>query len=420
MRDYKLILQFILLFLLVSCQTNEAEDWDVAIDLKMVAEDKRVTLSWTPEKNSFQYYQVIRTVVKNGENYSTVIAEFYRDDKLIYIDKEVPYTRDVRYEVRGYFNTPSGFSSSQSSVSNVCRLFRDIDLLTIVPDDVLLHPGVDRLFFVNRQSGIITVHDYRNNTFVSHDLQSGLGFCSFNGNELIVPRTDGWVFIYDVNTMSIIDQMSVSNYPLFSCVSANGFLFSNTTSSSKPIIVTDRATKMEASSLINYGDDHKRLKIVEGSNTEIFGVSQDDVTFYTFDAAGKLLSRKYKRTWNENEKNSTNFQVYSLHKKIFSAPYGNIYDSRIYFESNLPRGLRVFSDLTLTPDNHYAVAGNKDSKALEIFDINGPYRYYQTVQLKGYPLRVFNDGWSIYVVSRISELDDYSGQEYIVENPAIF
>ena len=381
---------------------------------ELVIKDNHVQLKWKANNDSIAYYRVIRAVGEKGiydiNNNSTNITEINSSDELSYTDTNVPYSSRVSYEVQGIFSESEDQYYMKNVWSNTREYVRDIPMINFPSDDVIFVTEHDRLIFINKAVGKIKFYNYKTKEETDFELNTGIGFCTLNKNgqqlELLVPRNDGWLFIYDANSFDLIEQIKISPFSVVSAVIKDDLIFASTTTSDEPVIVTRRSTKEIVSKLTWYGDDDRRLQILPNTNTELFSVNSDEISFYTYDANGIMIDRKYKDPWDSEYATSTNYTIIPNSKKFITAPLGNIFDNSIAYVNGLPRGNLKFSDFLINTSGSLVYAACSNNKSIEVYNLS-TFRHIETIETNAYPYRIFYKDGEIISVSKPTADNDY-------------
>ncbi len=394
--------------LFCSCEKDDSDQdstfGNTIISLKdiTVTSDGNVELKWSTNNDSISYYNIIRIIGTEIDPYNSMIIASVDKKTLSYIDTDVPYTSAVTYLIQGMIPKQNNPYYYKTTASNSKTYIRDISMIKFPANDVLFQKELSKLFLINRTNGKVKAYNYKTKEETNIDFFSAVGFCSLNKNglryELVVPREDGWLFIYNADTFEFIEQIKVSASSLSSSVINGDLIFTNTKSSYEPVKVIRRSTKSVMSSLTWYGDDNRKLEIIPNSNTELFGVNANDISYYQYDINGTLTSRLYKSVYNSEYNVSTRYAILPNSKKFISAPLGNIYDASIAYVTGLPRGSFTFSDFIINTNGSKVYASCSNHKSIEVYNLND-YLHTETIQTKGYPYRIFYDNGEIIVVS---------------------
>jgi len=400
--------------LLVQIACNKAKDAPALIDKIVLNEledfEDSVKLTWSGLNNvGFNEYIIYRWADQISDPfYADVIARIEDVNVTSFIDNEPPHTTNLEYQVVGlrWLEDPI-FSNKQELIRN------DIVNLEISPFDMLHDKNQNLIYFIE-ESGIISIYDYSIDKIIKTiDTQAELGYSALgfhnNKNELYVPRNDGFVFIYDANTLQKIDQIDVGLYAS-SVVYNDGKLFiSNGNALSK---VFDRDTK----SILEYFGDNRstRLKLIPNSNTEIVEItlyihSPTEIDYYSFDESGQEINHINDRYNGDYPLDAKIFNIFPSGSKIITSKKGAIYTKSLTYESSLPPSNFVFSSFAFSNDNNYILGGHTDNKSIEKFSTTD-YTHQGSYETVGFSLQLFvNDK----IISVSKPLETWQGKIFI-------
>lgn len=388
-----------LLLALAACKKDDLTpqsypDKIVLADSQLTADS--LALSWTKLDNpDLIEYRVMRRlslsdpgVVLNSWQYQ------YGGTKLTatrFTDKTVPYTSYVDYQIVG--TLPNG----QSIKSNTLVIKRpDIKTIAISPFDVQFNRTRRQLYFFEK-SGTISQYSLTSNTLgKSINTASTIGysdFATFNGvPELYVPRNDGWVFVYNAETLEKIDQLNVGSAA--SCLVAhNGLLYVSTASwLNRPLKVYNRASK---ALVAETGDwNSTRFKRVPGSSLELLEmtltIGPPDQHYYSFTPGGSVLTHFADRYHGDHQVDATIFEIFPAGTKYITSAEGTIYSKALVYEATLPRGNLDFTSFCFDAAGQ-TVYGGTTSRTVEGYSLAN-YTHTRTFTTKAYPYRLFEDG----------------------------
>jgi len=429
--DRKTVMVLMSLFSILGCEKDCNCPSDISNGEKTsiilqepIADGDNVNLSWTVSNDSITSFNIIRV---NGKIYnpyyssSYIIARDLEEGTSIFIDEQVPYIPVVSYQIQGLIPIPDNPYNSKIVYSNVIEYRRDISLKEFTVDDAIYNKKNDLLYLINRSEGLIKTYNYKTKAESDYNFNSAVGFCTLNTNdqinELLVPREDGWLFIYNAENFELLEQIKISAYSVISSVINNGIIFNCTNSYYEPLVVINRNTQEVISTLTWYADESKRLEIIPNTNTELFSVDSDEICYYNFDDKGNLISRQYKDPWDSEYAISSRYELIPNSKKFICAPLGNIFDNSIKYVNGLPSGELNFSDFLINSDGSKVLASCSNNKSIEVYDLNN-LSHIETINTKGYPYRLFYNNGTLIVVSRLSSSDyPYSTiNEFIIED----
>jgi hypothetical protein len=405
-----------------SDKTSNGEITSIKLE-EPIFNENSIKLNWKASNDSINSFNIIRVNGEISNSYysgSYIIASNLDKDTLSFIDMEVPYTPLISYQIQGFISNPQNPYSSKVVYSNIIKYVRDISIIDFTADDIIYYQKKNQIFFINRIEGLIKAYNYNTKTETDFDFNSGVGFCTLNvGNqtdELLVPREDGWLFIYNAENFELLEQIKVSAFSVISSVIKDDIIFNCTSTSDEPMVVINRNTKQVISKLTWYGDESRRLEIIPNTNIELFSVNSDEISYYNYDSNGNLISRTYKDPWDSEYAISTRFEIIPNSKKFICAPLGNIYDNSISYINGLPRGELKFSDFIINSDGSKVLASCSNNKSIELYNLNN-LSHIETITTKGYPFRIFYNNGTLLVVSKSSSSDNYysTTNELIIE-----
>jgi hypothetical protein len=361
-----------------------------------------LALSWTKLDNpDLVEYRVMRRLSPNspGVMLHTWQYQYTGSNKLTatrFTDKEAPYTGYVDYQIVG--TLPNG----QSIKSNSLVINRmDIKTIDVSPFDVQFDRTRRQLYFFEK-TGTISQYNLSTSTLgksVNTDATIGHSdFATFNGvPELYVPRNDGWVFVYNAQTLEKIDQLNVGSAA--TCVAAhNGLLYVSTASwLNRPLKVYNRASK---TLVAETGDwNSTRFKRVPGSNLELLemtiNIGPPDQHYYSFTPSGNLLGHFADRYHGDHQVDGNIFEIFPAGTKYITSSEGTIYSKALVYEATLPHGNLAFTSFCFDAAGQTVYAGTT-TRTIEGYSLAN-YAHTRTITTKAYPYRLFEDGSNGFV-----------------------
>ncbi len=396
---------------------------------KPVARGDSVILTWSKlDHAKFSRYLIIRKEFDNaffnpGEDYAAagikVISTIPNAAITQYVDKQAPPHPYLAYQIVGCVASGdnahpfdyiySGAAAYERPDINVVNTYH---LLDVIPD-----LSRQWLYMIQKDPGRIQIVNYRTLAEVNK-LESDvkIGYCAlgkYNGaDELYVPRSDGWIYIYDPVTLAVRDKINVT-YPSFCVVSNGDKLFVSTNQwMNDPLRVYDRATKQ----LITRTGDFKetRMRLVPGTNTDILEVTTNtmpvDQHYYRFNSAGGIISHNADRYHADYPLHHDAFRFFPDGQKYITGRDGTIYNIDMTYAGRLQGVSHEFSSYEFSQDGSVVYCGCASDKAIRSFSTstNSAIKSYRTI---GYPRRLFREGNSLICVS-FAESTDYFYYEY--------
>jgi len=411
---------FISIMVLIGCKKDKISTPDNFTD-KIILNDLQasrdsVVLTWSMLNNpDFVSYVVVRK--DDPTAFGTTIATIYDAPNTKFVDKPIPYTGYLQYQVIGTLRTGERFES------NIVKYLRpEIKILKVTPFDIQ-HDDQNRQIYFFEKTGTISIYSLQTNDIIK-TINTGatIGYCDFgtyNGvKELYVPRNDGWVFIYNAQTLQLIDQINVGLAS--SCVvNNNNILYVSTAAwTNRPLKVYSRITKNKISE--NGDFELTRFKKIPNSNTELLEITINigpvDQDYYTFDANGNFLQHLDDRYHGDYPLDHKIFEFFPTGNKYITSSSGAIYNKNMGFEATLPRGSLEFTCFYFDAAQHQIYCGTK-SRTIEVYsELN--YTRIRTIPVNINCYRIFKDGNNGLVsMGSNSQWDYYSDgpKEIIVE-----
>jgi hypothetical protein len=386
-----------------------------------------VVLTWSKLNNSaFSNYTIQRRNYKASNpasyNYSDIVQVIEDKNVVTCADRSVPALPYLEYQVVAYLYDPVTHSGNEI-YSNVISFERtDLKSFSFNPSHIIPDIADHRIYVIEPDSGKISILDYSTRTMVKTiTTNSTIGYSdlgTYNGvKELYVPRNDGWVFIYNAETLDKIDQI-YSSSGCGTVLYNNGQLFvSSTNEYNNTVNVYNRSTKAILSTVGNL--QNMRLRLVPGSTTKMYGISSQyyyngELYYLEFNAAGQLV--KNLSNYVNSSTDFHSFQVFPDGKHFITSETGTIFNDSLAFESQLPYGTYEFVDFAFTQNASTILAGCSNYKRVIAY-ANPGYSESHTYSTNGYPEFFFVDNNSIISLSSVTPVNSFGyTYSYIIEN----
>lgn len=388
-----------------------------------------VVLNWSKLNNpKFIRYMIIRRNYKstnpNTYSYNEVIDDISDVAVVRYADHSVPATTYLEYQVIGVLQDTGPYYNYSYIYSNVVPYERpELKQFYFSIKDVLPDVPNHRCYIIGADSGKISILDYQSRT-ISKEIftYATLGFSSlgnFNGvQELYVPRNDGWLFIYNANTLDKIDQIKAGAI-CNSVVYNNGKLFVAVDSGyyDYAVRVYDRSSKALITHTGTFNEGPQHIAVVPGSNTKLFGIGSYYLSSFEYDANGHYV------TWMDINYSSSSmyfrcFETLPNGQGFITSMHGSIYNNSMTLVQNLPYGNYQYSSFTFNSPFTSIFAGCSNYQNIVEYSYPG-YSEKHTYRCIGYPTAVFIDGTNLTSLSSVYSSSYYgdSGQFYIETVP---
>lgn len=381
---------FLLAIGVASCKKNGDEGLSVTLEAPTVS-GPLVTLKWSKVNSSSVFgYMLIRTVDSGASNSSTYVTVSKTTTQ--YVDT-LPLSPNVKYTVVARTN---GFSGNiLSNVQTVSRT--DMPFWSFRAKDALYDHATHIVYTYSADGQIVAYNTQTKTTIASISVSANVGYCAlgtYNGvTELYVPRSDGWLFIYNAATLSQTDQINVGGGTLTGVSAANGILYISSYGSSR-LYTYNRAGKSLISSI--YSDGDMRLKAIPGSNTEFFGISSySQVYYYKFNAGAYVSSNSVYLTGSSYYSGA--LEVFPDGNHFITTSQGSIYAKDLSYTSTLPYGNMQFNSYAFDAAGQYIYAGTYQRSVMTYNASN--YQQVKGAPVQGIPIAMFADNGHLVCVT---------------------
>ncbi len=374
----------------------------------LVVNGNTVTLKWSKLPADSLTSYLIERVTDTVSNYMTSTITVDKNTNQ-YVDT-LPLAPYVQYYIT---SVRTGIYSRVTS-NKITYARQDISFMLITPKDAVVDRASHMLYIYSSTGDIIKYDLQGKNVAKQISTSANIGYCDigvYNGTkELYVPRSDGWLFIYDATTLTQIDQINIGN-SLTSVVFNNGVLFVSgiiSYSSSSAIVSYNRATKSLISSQST--SDASRLKLIPGSNSEFLGVSTYSNPYYfKFDSTGHYVTQQtgYLSGYYLSP---TAFEIFPDGSKFITSSTGVIVSKALTYVSSLPHGNLTYTSYDFDNTNQLIYVGCATNK-IQAYSLSS-YQLSNTINTKGYPTKIFYDNGSVISLSTINNYGSYGSINY--------
>ena len=387
-----LLITSVWLFSLLSCKKNNNSQFLLSGKVS----GNVITLTWTnlntPSLTGYTVYRIADSNFTSPSPYVSLSKNTTTMTDTLLLAPKVQY-----YVVATYAGQPL----ETTNKVNISR--SDINFASIIPYDALYDQN-NQVIYVYSSSGNIAVYDLNTKKWTQQiSLNSSIGYCDigvYNGKtELYIPRSDGWLFIYDAATLTQIDQINVGS-ELYSVTYNNGLLFIDGvigTSGNDYIVSYNRPSKSLVGQVNIIGNT--RLRLVPGTNSEFYGVSSFyDLFYFKFDGNGNYVSRIINNNFSGSSlPNPGIFEVFPNGNDMINTSTGIIFNKSLVYMSNLPYGNNFYSSFCFDNTNQLIYAGctQRHINAYAMSD----YQLSKTINTQGYPFKIFYANGTITSVS---------------------
>lgn len=368
-----------------------------------------ISIDWNSPESDISKFELYRST--NTYDPGTLLSTL-NNNVMNYYDNKVPYSESVFYYIKAY--NSEGYSSKSNTVES-----KGSPVYEINAKQAEILPNSSMIYF--RSGNKITSFDYEEMTIKNQSSFDGtIGYFNIEnngfGNELYIPNSDGWIYIYDLSTFELKESISVG-VPV-ECVVSNGsgLLFTSVSPSpwwEDPIRVFNRTSL----SFIDGGGDHDdtRLKLLPSENEIIeitTSISPIDMDYYQFDLSGNFTQHKNDKYHGDHPLDPDIFKISPSNNYLITSNKGAIYsaDATMTYIGLLPRGSEYFSDFEFSETSIYA--GLSTQKAIFVYD-NTSFNKTREIKTKGYPVFLFRKADELIVISSPNQFSSYNGPQTI-------
>jgi hypothetical protein len=373
--------------------------------------DFNILIDWSSTANNISSIEVYRST--NEYNSETIIATL-SGNETSFTDSLVPFTDSVFYYVKA-FNT-DGYSSKSNVVGS-----KGTPVFNINAEQAEMLSSSSIIYL--RSGNQIIGLDYENPSIsVESSFDGTIGYFHIgnNGfdNELYIPNSDGWLYIYDLTNFTLKESLNVG-VPVECVISDNaGLLYISVSPSpwwEDPLRVFNRSS---LSFVDGGGDfDDTRLKLLPSGNEIIeitTTIGPTDMDYYQFDATGNFTQHTNDQYHGDHPLDADIFKVAPSNNYLVTSSKGAVYNanSSMTYIGSLPRGSDTFSDFEFNSTATLIYAGLSTQKAIHIYDYQSLNKTGE-IETKGYPVFLFRKGNELIVISSPTEFDNYNGPQSI-------
>ena len=413
----KVFYLIVFVFLYTSCSKDDSIVLSSKLALKeIIIENNQIKLEWNrPYINNFSYYAVYKTSepLTSGNYYYGSIAQISNIDSTIFFDVW-SLEENIYYTVLAYN------SSNVPLVSNSQQLNQsDLVIFNSYPNDVVHYPKGNRLFlFMDNK---VYSCDYESMEITdsivlgSFDNYGSLG--SYNGNdELYVACSNGFVRIYDINTLSELAYISIGSNVQSVVADDNGNMFIKSYMNWDWELFSYRRSTLNQTDIYSgwYGGDRGRIKHLNNSNTiiEIPINSSSKIIYYDHDNEGNFINAFESNNYSY-PKNSEIFEIFSNSDYIITDKSGAIYSSDLDFVRQLGDSYYdYYNDFCI---DDYIYGASAVEKEIKLFS-KSSYSMVKRNPTSLYPLLVYKDNNELIIFgSDTEQYMYYSKSKFSIE-----
>lgn len=417
------------------CPSNDSNENGSYSDLIVLGDlqiqGDTIVLNWSKlETIHFRGYQIVRKEAEGeytepGSYNPNIIETIYDPEIRTFTDTEVPLTGFLEYQIIGMIDEDEQYGFIYSNSQKYER--PEIQTFTIHFKEVIPDIDNNRFYFTETSNGKIHVFNFEELRLEKTlDTEANIGYCSlgeYNSiQELYVPRSDGWVFVYDAETLVKRDQIDIAQ-PSSCVVSNNGILYISTDAwTNRPLRVYNRDTH---AMIYEGGDfDDTRLRVIPGTQTEIMEVTINigpvDINRYTFDSNGNHINSQNDPYHGDYPLDDFIFQFFPNNEGFITSYQGAIYDMDMHYVNRLPRGEYKFSDFAFSENGNTVYASCSNSKSILAYSLDN-FMIEKKFNTLGYPLKIYRKGNELICISGTEFMDssNFFVHSWVIERIAL-
>ncbi|QRR03112.1 hypothetical protein [Dyadobacter sandarakinus] len=383
-----------------------------------VKQGANVALTWNKYTAAdFKTYEVYRSEEQNSSNV-TLVGSAANSNTLTMTDSLAPFLPQAYYFVR-VVTTEGLFSNSNSlKVDNPAG-----SVFFFTPFDVVMHPTRNKLYMVDNGAGKLRLIDIDSFTEVaSTSLQGTAGNIDVADNsfgmEVYVPSSDGWIYIYDAEKLTL--KKSISTGLSTPCVVTNGhgYIAASVRPSpwwEQPVRTYSRATGINIDGNGDFEGD--RLRFVPGQEKIISistSVSPIDMEYFELTSKGAISLHMDDTQHGSYPLDPNIFRISPTGDYVVTGSEGAVYlaTRSMEYKGLIQRGSLAFSDFAFSEDGKTIYAATQNRKSIQIA------RYPQLTRdneilLRGTPKFIFYRNGNLISVSMIEDQVSRFGIEVV-------
>ncbi|WP_224485388.1 hypothetical protein [Robertkochia aurantiaca] len=378
--------------------------------VNLISADKAtpsVNLNWEAYTGiDFAKYEILRS---SGDCETTtsyeVIAVIDAQSTTTYTDTETPFEEAVCYKVR---------------VTNIDAYTRDSngegvllpagDLFSFKPFDVVKHPSQPYLYVLDRTNLKLYKYNYSTYTIEGEtDTPGTIGYMDIGENgsgvELYLPSHDGWIYIYNPETLTEITAISTGLPNASVVIDGNGLVIAGLEPDpwwEQPIRSYSRA---DGTYLGGNGDNERdRLRMIPGKQ-EIMSISTSvspiDMEYLKLAADGSFELHQDDAYHGDYPLNAGIFRIDPSGTYAITDNEGAVYhaDGTMTFIGLLQRGSLDYSDYAFNADGSVIYAASSNHNSIQIGSYPALTKNSE-ILIKGYPNFIYRAGNELITISQ--------------------
>ena len=297
------------------------------------------------------------------------------------------------------------------------------NLFNFIPHDMLVHPTKEYVYLIDLSGQKLIKYNYGSGEVEKTITVSGTpGFSGIGdtgkGLEIYVPSSEGFVYVYDAETLNLVNAITTGIYTMNALPSENGYILASMAPSpwwDSPIRTYQRSTGIQ---IDGDGDfERSRMRLVPGKSALIgisTSVSPVDMDYYELDEAGNFVLSVDDLYHGDHPLDPYAFRISNDGSYVITGNEGAVYlaNSSMQFKGLLQRGNLNYSDFAFSDDGSIIYAATSNRTSIQIGNYPSLLRSNE-ILLRGFPVMIERKANKIICVSKKSESDIVTGIEVI-------
>lgn len=378
-----------------------------------------VNLQWTKYPGTdFLKYEIYRLNEHCSESSAELIYTGTNINTLSYNDETPPFSYQVCYYAR-VVNSDNLFNNSNTLTVEMPAGY----VFNFIPSDMLKHPTQPVVYLVDKGGFRLIKYNYETSEVLAEtSLQGTIGKCDIGDNgfglEIYTPSTDGWVYIYNADDLSLVTSISTGLSTRSVVVNGLGHVIAAVMPSpwwEQPVRTYSRATGINLDG--NGDNEGDILKMIPGKNEIISittSVSPIDMEYFKLTDGGMFEIHQDDQYHGDYPLDPNIFRISSCGRYSITSSYGAVYyaNASMEYKGQLQRGALLYSDFAFSDDGSIIYAATSNRKSIQIGHYPSLIRDDE-ILLRGYPKIILKSGNRIISLSVSDEDATTCGIEII-------
>ena len=387
--------------------------------IEAVADQGKVNLKWEKYSGTdFQKYEVYRSDENCSSQSNTLIGTINNQQTTTFTDGLPPMEYMVCYHVKVTNQSNKSRSSNNLTVNSPSGY-----IFNFTAKNLLKHPTQNFVYLLDQGAQKLIKFNYDLMQVEKEvSLQGTIGNCDIGENgygvELYVPSSDGWVYVYDADNLTLKTSINVGIRLGSVVTNGIGHIIVSLFPSpwwEDPVRTFSRANGI----LIDGNGDFEgdRLRMIPGKNEIISistSVSPTDMEYFLLDNNGMFVSHSDDSQHGDYPLDASIFRISPNGSYTITSSQGAVYlaNASMEYKGQLQHGSLSFSDFAFSDDGSTIYAATSNRKSIQIGHYPSLIRDNE-ILTKGFPVFIIRDGNKIICLSKTGESSINTGIEII-------